>query len=101
MAPGCTLLELEIERGVARHDLEDLQRLANDFGADPVTLENQNLVRHLCLRSPGRRRADRVMPTGFRADSLKRRALVAGRTIQATRAAGAIFPVRYLPAGEA
>ena len=40
MAAGDAFLELEIERGVARDDLEHLQRFADDFGTDPVTFEN-------------------------------------------------------------
>ena len=73
MAAGRALLELEIERGVARHDLEHLQRLADDFGADPVTLENQNLVGHLCLRSPssGNEETDRLRANSLQASRVR------------------------------
>ena len=80
MAAGDAFLELEIERGVTRHHFEHLQRFADDFGTDPVTLENQNLVGHLCLRSPssGSGATDRL-----RADSL-----------QASRGRGQIRQIR-------
>ena len=80
MAAGDAFLELEIERGVTRHDFEHLQRFADDFGTNPVTFENQNLVGHLCLRSPssGSGATDRL-----RADSL-----------QASRGRGQIRQIR-------
>src|ERR1700722_12860816 len=92
MAAGDAFLELEIERGVARHNLEHLQRLADHFGADSVTLQNQNLVRHLYLRSPSSRY---VESDRFRADSLQA-SRVRGRAKNSDKfrasAAGTIFP---------